>query len=59
MGEGFGEAADGGRGVLAGKHLYDFSGGAEEFHRSAADIGAVAVFLGAVQVAVLAEVNHG
>jgi len=55
MVEGFGEAADGGRGVLAGKHLDDFVGGAEELHRSAADVGAVAVLLGAVQVAILAD----
>ena len=45
--------------MVAGEHLDDFLGGMEEFHRSAADVGAVAVLLGAVQVAVLAEVNHG
>jgi len=52
------EAADGGRGVLAGEHLGNLTGGAEEFHRAAADVGAVAVLLSAVQVAVLAEVNR-
>jgi hypothetical protein len=56
--ESFGEAAGGGRGVLAGKHLDNSLGGAEEFHGSAADVGAVAVLFGAVQVAVVAEVNH-
>src|SRR5436853_282032 len=47
------EAADGGRGVLAGKHLDDGLGGAKQFHRSPADVGAVAILFGAVQVAVL------
>jgi hypothetical protein len=53
-----GEAADGWRGVLAGKHLDDGFGGLEEFHGSAARVGAIAVLFGAVQVAVLAEISH-
>jgi hypothetical protein len=55
---GFGEAANGRRRVLTRKHLDNLLGRAEEFHGSAARIGAVTVLLGSVQVAVLAEVNH-